>query len=373
MENFEAWVSRESEKLGLNFASLDLEARNRLLEELMSGLENGFRSRMDSPDLRFGKRRNIIKARLDDNENSNQYDSSNADSILTTTNSTNCLNDINCSDSGQACINCNCTNYGYQAHCTDSDQCMDRPCKNANIGECSDQSECFDDMCGNSDANLSSNCSDDHCCDNACYDKTSGMAQTCSDANQCNDAQCINYGEQGCYDESNQCSDNICANWGGSPATECSGEHDEHDGKCTNQPYCRDYGCREDTDSGCLDGCNGDQANGSSNRNNNVCLDTGVGCTDDGGCVNSTNCIDNMTCIDTVGCGNSTQGQCIDLYGCSDNLCNNASFCTDIGSCNDFQCQNELRCTDIGTCTDSSCSNSIICSPISDDPPPSPS
>ena len=61
MENFEAWVSRESEKLGINFASLDLEVRNRLLEELMSGLENGFRSRMDSPDLRFGKRRNIIK------------------------------------------------------------------------------------------------------------------------------------------------------------------------------------------------------------------------------------------------------------------------------------------------------------------------
>ena len=61
MENFEAWVSRESEKLGINFASLDLEVRNRLLEELMSGLENGFRSRMDSPDLMFGKRRNIIK------------------------------------------------------------------------------------------------------------------------------------------------------------------------------------------------------------------------------------------------------------------------------------------------------------------------
>ena len=58
MEDLTSWVSREAQNMGVDFSCLSSHTRDQIISIFMSGLQNGFRSRMDTE---FAKRRWIVK------------------------------------------------------------------------------------------------------------------------------------------------------------------------------------------------------------------------------------------------------------------------------------------------------------------------
>ena len=357
MENFEAWVSRESEKLGINFASLDLESRNRLLEELMSGLENGFRSRMDSPDLRFGKRRNIYKNVGDATDLSQQEE----DGYYSPTYSAECFHvdddpqtcnvtySGGCTDqSTQGCTNMGCSNSS--GSCTnDGNACLDLQCNNT-VCTNFDGNMCNDQLCQNSTMcsnQITGECQDNSCNNSMCQDNQRCFDSNCNNnpgkiaASFCSDfAQCL---------DAPSCSNNTKCN-DNNPAL---GQNVCMDNTCKNDPNCFD-------DVGCFDlKCE---------NKNSSCTDTSNAnykCTDNN-CFNyHSECRDGSSegeCLDYACLNEATSDRkCVD-YFCSDRPCANKlgeNNCQDEYNCTDYSCYNQTstRCIDSLTCIDTHCGN----------------
>ena len=424
MENFEAWVSRESEKLGINFASLDLESRNRLLEELMSGLENGFRSRMDSPDLRFAMRKGIGRkytafSHYDQSDGCSYPMSGDSTCPLNNTAADTCFyanpctpTDTQCppgstGNAGPDCIDfcqdsssCPPFNENDQVDCAENDgKTCDNGCINTTASECKDDANCFDNKCSN--VNVQSYCTDE----NKCYDfrcKNEGQScndnsstgpcfdqkchnGTCNDTNKCGtpldqacgDKQCLN--RLGCNDGDTQiestCLDSSCYNSAarGSSVPEACTDQRCFDAICINT-----YGT-------CVDGkdgtaCSDDVCQNSATRGE-YCTNESSSCTDischhrplcyDGGSGTTNTCSDS-DCPDVPNFSCTDAGtQCIDVDNCEDAPCSNSSQgnfrswqCSDSGSCTDNSCTNERMCNDDASsqsCNDNQCVNQMMC------------
>ncbi|NLI40241.1 MAG: hypothetical protein GX421_03495 [Caldisericales bacterium] len=417
MGNFEAWVSRESEKLGTNFASLDLEVRNRLLEELMSGLENGFRSRMDSPDLRFAMRKGIGKKYT----TFSHYDQSDGCAYPMSGDSTcppppppdacdapcqpidlDCPGDsngCNTGDGNPGSVDCGCgENFGYvcdngcvhttSAGCIDEGKCKDGGCENnGGTGEkCIDGTlggfSCVDEGCFNT---ASAGCTDSGCEDN---EKCLNNSQTanCTDQQGCKDNNCDNRNVYGntCVDMKNggsQCRDDMCCN------RKCLDNESCFDDVCANGRDCIDDGCYDESsscgDSACFNsskpsssqiGCLDHSCKDAPCMNyGNTCKDESNQCQDDkcanwATCQNTASNCDDSNVSDTGVCINRpycppTGGQdgCRQDWGSSSD---DASPCVDSGgNCIYFNCTNSNKlCWDtVSVCTDNGCTNTTLC------------
>jgi len=385
MEDLTSWVTKEAQNMGVDFACLSQQTRNNIISILMSGLENGFRSRMDSPDLRFAKRRGIGKESsgsilLDHSMVNNQPTCPTNPSIDNT-----CTNPSQqhptCTDGN--CIDNGCTNYiscgdnacddnGCQnkpdANCTNTN-CMDNQCRNNDCTDdrdtCIDDLDCIDGTEGSCsdlgtytqkclDTNTCSNfnCSDENCQDSNC--SNSGCTDTGISSStipvDCIDSSCSN---QSCLDsvENLKCFDNTCSN-----NYECTDMNNCEDNSCVNSVDCADnmqlaVSCGVDST------CKNDDCFDGGMKSNSKCLDSG--CTNET-CEDETSCKDN-SCFNTVGC---LDDDCQDggSEECFDGLCINSS-CTDVVQCEDKGCINCERpqhtCSDSGAnfCKDTACFN----------------
>ncbi|HOO97846.1 MAG TPA: hypothetical protein PKV16_08925 [Caldisericia bacterium] len=73
-EDIKDWVINESRELGVDFTCLTHNQQNYIIASIMSGLENGFRSRCNYPDLRFARRRGIEKRAINNNKFGSRLD-----------------------------------------------------------------------------------------------------------------------------------------------------------------------------------------------------------------------------------------------------------------------------------------------------------
>jgi len=190
MKDLQCWIKEESSKLGYNFESLTKQQQNQIISSIMVGLENGFRSRCNSPDLRFARR--MKESLSGQKKNSIDY---------TTSSDEQCFY-------GSDCLNL--CNINQACH----DGCLDAG------GGCLDGPACED---GNSCSNTT-NCID-----------TSSMTQGCQD-NNCSNAQGATAGAT-CWDQGGLCTDSQCVNGSSSSNDICI-----NDVGCTDID-CTDYRC----------------------------------------------------------------------------------------------------------------------------------
>ncbi len=413
LKNIVDWITEESTKLGYNWNTLPRNKQNQIISSIMSGLENGFRSRCNYPDLRFAKRRGIGKqfTNINNNITNNQqfspasidqqcpdpppdacgvlpgdvcdsngcggggvgdtdcqeYDGKTCDN--------GCVNETagECSDGAQECVDCDCIN---NADCGDSGAgCVDNSCENN--AACNDSGiACIDNQCGNT-----SSCNDKgDCKDNFCSNSefSGGCTDTSTNSKTCVDIVCIN--ESSCGDNgfstSLRCTDTFCFN---QPTGLCKDEKCI-DAPCNNNSTAKENGCIDTTcwDNACIDNrgklqcidapanqCNDDGCVNAPQGCQNTGCDSGLACIDSGpqcgsdpgdsGTGESEFCLDINDCIDSSDCENS-YANCIDRE-CADQGCTNTGGqCRDEEQCSDFNCTNEY-----GQCSDINCSNTGGC------------
>ncbi len=285
MSSFGDWIGVEFTRYGINFSCWTQNKQFQFLDKISELIENTFRDKSDSPDLRFGKRKMIIK-----NDGINEYDQL----LIPKTSSDGCANvlcgtgnyTIQCMDGGchyvtsykdSSCLvtsNCveniggiskscdNWCNHSGTESCTDSANCVDMKCDNSqsNYG-CLDSGNCQDMACNNKEAiscSDSNGCKDQACCDRTCNDM-GGLTGKCHDEVCGNGHIC---GDQG-VSEVNNCWDQACLN-SGTPGGDSCGDSICRDKPCVNYNQCRDTeychdqtcrnpGCGDNDISSCID------------------------------------------------------------------------------------------------------------------------
>lgn len=233
MTEFESWVSQEVKNMGYNFHELPKEKQNFILSNILAGIENGFRSRCNYPDIRFGRRKSILKKGNSGNIENIQSVNLQPQYLVNTYGP-------NCSDSG-TCLENLCINQANQG-CVDTNDCNDCSCGN-NAGppnaDCTDSIKCLDGSCINAHCEDTGSSEVNRCSDYQCINSGSySGGDTCQDG-KCSDSPCINMpaGASACSTDTD-CKNDPCINSSG-----CSGPNDPADIRCTNQPYCSDTGC----------------------------------------------------------------------------------------------------------------------------------
>ncbi len=415
MRDIRDWVIEESAKLGYDFNSLPQNKQNMILSSIMAGLENGFRSRCNYPDLRFARRRGIDRSR-NSKTSSSQAKGTNQPAHYTDVMPPldeppgSCLDacdppppidpcDSNGCNGGDACDSNGCGGGGetdtdcsendgftcdngcvneYETACTDDDKCIDNECENSgiNMETCSDETTgsagCIDTRCTNTatggcnDTATGGACSDQKCINDYCSDTINcgSMNDPDDESTKCGDQQCVNM--ESCIDGGTgdvTCVDTACQNTSGTKGASNA---------------CIDTSCG---DVMCINtwGKCGDTEVGSNSCHDSPCLnqdcynqDSSSGCIDNS-CRNQPFCTDspNTTCTDACGSivDRRDTNKCVDDNFCIDDECGNdiekpSMSCLDNPGCRDNGCINERMCNDDaseGSCKDNSCVNEMIC------------
>jgi len=328
------WVQSESRNLGVDFSCLSQNVQNNIISSLMSGIENGFRSRMDSPDLRFAGREGISKFESNKNKITTEpFSTSSADSCIDSCTHLECMYacDGTCHPADNTrCLDPNCsypTTCQFST-CTDTDNCTendsktcDNWCSNSQLSSCTNGT-CIDMKCSNGSSMGGEICKDTGtgCIDNMCRNSSSVGSSECTDIGGCSDSVCCN---RTCSDGNSSveiCQDDVCAN-----GNTCEDAGLEGSGGC-NDSACIDSGTRGTpscTNSRCYDApC----------VNFNQCTDDSVSsfCTDS--TCNNLGCADRPT---ISSCSDATASACSDNNPCQyvacDKMClNPPTTCTDV-------------------------------------------
>ncbi|HOO97842.1 MAG TPA: hypothetical protein PKV16_08945 [Caldisericia bacterium] len=213
MKNIQSWIIEETMKLGCDFYALTSQQRKEIITRIVIGLENGFRSVCNYPDLRFARKRGIDKNRINKdifNFCSDILRNNKSISRITT--------DDQVFYSGSECINlCEIDNSGscgqtIDTHCVDMPACTDSHC--GNTKDCADKSDpmtatgCIDNECSISD---SATCFDQQgfCQDIQCENSGTQSSGLCINEVHCLDDGCVDYRCVNIAPENDKCSTDL--------------------------------------------------------------------------------------------------------------------------------------------------------------------